>query len=192
VRFRTILAIHRVAGPLALATVALFLASTVVAELVGDGPAVALVKRAIVFGLGWLGLVMAAAAGTGRALGARFRRTPALEAKARRMPFILANGVLVLAPCAVALDRLAQQGDLGPTFAALQVVELAAGATNLALLTLMARDGRAMARARRAAAVGVVGLAGPRRPSDPEGRQSRARAGRALSSSHGRTPAGRP
>jgi hypothetical protein len=152
VKLKAILAIHRVAGPLALATVALFLLSTLLVELVGDAAGVAVVKRAIMFGLGWLGLVMAAAAGTGRALGARFRRTPALEAKARRMPFIMANGLLVLAPSAVVLDRLAQRGDFGPTFALLQVVELAAGATNLVLLALMARDGHAMARARRSAA----------------------------------------
>jgi len=156
VKLKTILAVHRVAGPLALTTVSLLLLSTIAVELLGDHDAVALVKRAILFGIAWLFLVMAAAGSTGRVLRQRFRRTPALEAKARRMPFILANGLLVLAPSAVALDYLAQQGDFGPTFAVLQALELSAGVTNLVLLALMARDGRAMARGRR------VGVAAPR------------------------------
>ncbi|HEY3186848.1 MAG TPA: hypothetical protein VGJ70_05210 [Solirubrobacteraceae bacterium] len=174
-KLKSVLLIHRVAGPLALATVALFLAGTVAVELFGDAAAVVFVKRAILFGLIWLVLVMAAAGGTGRALGARFRRTPPLEAKTRRMPFIAANGLLVLVPSAVALDHLAQLGDVGPVFAALQAVELVAGATNLVLLALMVRDGRAMARARRPAAprgrsTGCAGRASRGLPSLEGGR----------------------
>jgi hypothetical protein len=167
-RLKTILAIHRLAGPLALAIVALFLASTVAVELLGDAAAVASVKRAILFGLAGLLAVMAAAAGTGRALAARFRRTPLLAAKSRRIPFILANGLLLLVPAAVALDYLAQRGDFGPVFAALQAVELAAGAANLVLLALMARDGQAMARARRTATANAAARrAGPAAGSVP-------------------------
>jgi hypothetical protein len=161
---KTVLAVHRVAGPLAMAIVALFLASTIAVELVGDPSAVAFVKRAIFVGLGALVPAMAAAAGSGRLLGRRFRRTPTLEAKARRMPLILANGLLVLVPTAVLLDRLAQRGDFGAHFAALQAVELAAGATNLPLLALMARDGRAMARARREAAAASLAARAPAAP----------------------------
>jgi hypothetical protein len=142
--------IHRVAGPLALVIVALFLASTIAAELSGHPDAIRLVKRAILLALPLLVVCLAAGAATGRLLGHKFRPTPALAKKARRMPFIAANGLLVLLPSAIALDSLAQRGDFGSLFVALQGLELAAGATQLLLLALMARDGAAMARARRA------------------------------------------
>jgi hypothetical protein len=141
--------IHRFISPLAPAIVALFLATTVGVELWGDHSLIAWQKRVVLIGLVPLAIVLATTAATGQAMARRYRPSPELAAKRRRMPFILANGLLVLVPAAVTLDWLAQQGAFGPPFAAVQALELAAGATNLTLLLLMARDGRAMARRRR-------------------------------------------
>jgi hypothetical protein len=57
------------------------------------------------------------------------------------MPFIAANGLLVLLPCAILLDRRAGAGGFDAVFYAVQGIELLAGAANLALMTLNVRDG---------------------------------------------------
>jgi hypothetical protein len=145
-----ILRIHRVIGPLALATVSLFFTATIAAELSGSHEAIRAVKRAIVLALPAMVLFVAGGAASGRQLGRKFKASPLLTAKSRRMPFIVALGLLVMLPSAVALDQLAQRDELGLAFMAIQAVELLGGFTNFVLLLLMARDGRAMASARRA------------------------------------------
>ena len=61
------------------------------------------------------------------------------------MPFIAANGLLVLVPCAIVLNRWAAAGSFDTTFYVVQVVELIAGATNLTLMSRDVRDGLRMA-----------------------------------------------
>lgn len=60
------------------------------------------------------------------------------------MPFIAANGILVLIPCAIVLNRWAAAGSFDTTFYAIQALELLAGATNLVLMGLNIRDGLMM------------------------------------------------
>jgi hypothetical protein len=62
-----------------------------------------------------------------------------------RMRFIAANGLLVLVPCAIVLNQWAAAGSLDTTFYVVQAIELVAGASNLALMGLNARDGLRMA-----------------------------------------------
>ena len=50
------------------------------------------------------------------------------------MPFIGANGILVLIPCAVVLDRWASTGTFDTGFYVVQGVELLAGAISLILM----------------------------------------------------------
>ncbi|MEV5574324.1 hypothetical protein AB0L06_30180 [Spirillospora sp. NPDC052269] len=57
------------------------------------------------------------------------------------MPFIAANGLLILVPAALYLDRLASRGGFGTLFYAVQALELTAGAANLTLMSLNLRDG---------------------------------------------------
>lgn len=71
-----------------------------------------------------------------------------MAAKKRRMPWIAANGLLVLVPCALLLDRWAAASLLDARFVAVQAVELVAGAVNLALMALNLRDGRRLVRQR--------------------------------------------
>jgi hypothetical protein len=57
------------------------------------------------------------------------------------MPFIAGNGLLILLPAALLLERWAAAGNLGGMFYAVQALELLAGATNLLLIGLSIRDG---------------------------------------------------
>lgn len=143
----TLRRVHLVASTIALGVVASFLTATISAETLGSEGDVASVKHWIARSVLVLVPVMAAAGLSGRRL-AGASRAPVVLRKLRRMQIVGATGVLVLVPCALTLDQLAGDGRFDAAFAAVQVVELLAGATNLMLLGLNFRDGMAM-RARR-------------------------------------------
>lgn len=140
--------VHRTAALLATACIASFWIATAGVELAGSADAVARVKHAIVMpGLLLLIPAIAATGASGFAL-ARARGGALVAAKKRRMPWIAANGLLVLVPCALLLDRWAAASLLDARFFAVQAVELVAGAVNLALMALNLRDGRRLVRQR--------------------------------------------
>jgi heme-degrading monooxygenase HmoA len=144
--------IHPVAGAVALLTIATFWLSTALSELFASKAAVTTVKTAIPWGFLVLIPALTAAGGTGFALG-KGRRAGLVGAKIKRMPLIAANGILVLIPAALFLASKATAADFDSTFYAVQALELAAGATNIALLGLNMRDGLKMkGRLRRASA----------------------------------------
>jgi hypothetical protein len=144
--------IHPVAGAVALLTIATFWLSTALSELFASKAAVTTVKTAIPWGFLVLIPALTAAGGTGFAL-AKGRRAGLVGAKIKRMPLIAANGILVLIPAALFLASKATAADFDSTFYAVQALELAAGATNIALLGLNMRDGLKMkGRLRRASA----------------------------------------
>lgn len=95
---------------------------------------------------------MAAAGGSGFSLGKGWK-SPAVLRKKRRMQIIAANGILILVPSAVFLASRAAVGEFDRAFAAVQAIELIAGAVNITLLSLNMRDGFALrkkpAQARR-------------------------------------------
>ena len=57
------------------------------------------------------------------------------------MPFIAANGMLILLPCAFFLNSRAAAGQFDSVFYIVQSIELIAGAANLTLLGLSMKDG---------------------------------------------------
>lgn len=133
--------IHFLAGFLATFTIVTFFLSTVVVEVFGSPAAVATVKSLIVApGLFILVPAIIAAGVSGFALS-KSRRGRLIETKKKRMPFIAANGLLVLAPAAILLDRWASAGSFGATFYLVQGAELLAGSVNLILMGLNIRDG---------------------------------------------------
>lgn len=135
---------HLVAGILAPLCIAAFFLSTVIVELFGSHDALARLKSLIVApGLWILIPAIAAAAGSGMFLSTS-RKGRLVESKKRRMPFIAANGLLVLVPCAIVLNRWASAGSFDAAFYAVQAIELAAGAVNLTLMGLNVRDGLRM------------------------------------------------
>lgn len=143
--------IHPAAGILGFVTILSFWTSTVAVEVLGSHQVILAVKTGILWGMIVLIPSLAIAGATGFKLAGNVSKGP-VAAKKRRMPFIAANGILILIPCAVVLQRLAAAGDFGTAFYAVQAIELIAGATNIALMGLNIRDGFRMTKGRRAAA----------------------------------------
>ena len=143
--------IHAMSGALALLTIMTFWLSTATVELFGAPEQIAAVKLAIAYGLLVLIPAMAVAGATGFSLGGTWK-SPVIARKKTRMKIIAATGILVLAPSAIFLAMKAGQGEFDAVFAAVQAIELVAGASNITLLALNMRDGMAMRRRRPAAA----------------------------------------
>jgi hypothetical protein len=138
------LILHRLAAPIALLCIATFLSATIFVELVGTTESIATVKSLILSpGLFILVPAIALAGGSGFAL-AKSRSGKLVHQKKKRMPFIGGNGILVLIPCAVLLDRWASVGAFDANFYVVQGIELLAGAINLILMGMNMRDGHRM------------------------------------------------
>lgn len=132
--------IHPVAGALALLTIATFWLSTVGSELSGSTAAIVAVKTSVPWGFLLLIPALAATGGSGLSL-AHGARGGLIGTKLKRMPFIAANGLLILIPSALFLAAKARAGAFDGWFYAVQGLELLAGATNVTLLGLNMRDG---------------------------------------------------
>jgi len=133
--------IHLIAGMLATLTIATFFLSTLGTELFGTHETVAMVKAWIVMpGLFILVPAIAATGGSGMFLS-KSRQGRLVDAKKKRMPFIAANGLLVMIPCAIVLNRWAAAGTFDTTFYVVQALELLVGAVNLTLMGMNIRDG---------------------------------------------------
>jgi hypothetical protein len=143
--------VHLVAGILAFALIITFWTSTIVSEAFGSAAMIASVKAAILWGMLLLIPAMAAVGGTGFRLGGK-STAPVIARKRRRMPMIALKGLLILVPAAFFLAARAGAGRFDAAFYAVQALELAAGAVNIALMSLNMRDGFAMTRKRRSKA----------------------------------------
>lgn len=139
--------IHPIAGGVATLMIATFLLSTAVSELLLSEAAIAAVKTAIPWGFLLLVPALAATGGSGFLLS-QGRRQGLVGAKLKRMPLIAANGLLILIPAALFLASKARAGEFDMAFYGVQIVELIAGATNIALLGLSIRDGAKLSRRR--------------------------------------------
>lgn len=134
--------IHPIAGLVAFLTIATFWLSTTLTEVFGSHAAVVALKTAIPWGFLLLVPALIGTGASGFAL-AKGQKTGPIGAKAKRMPFIAANGLLILIPSALFLASKARAGVFDTTFYGVQALELVAGATNLVLLGLGMRDGLA-------------------------------------------------
>ena len=137
----TIKRIHGTAAFIALLCIVTFWLSTVISELFLSHSAVATVKLAILYAFALLVPAIMATGATGMKLGGKSSYPP-IAAKRRRMPFIAANGVLILIPCAIFLSQRAGAGIFDGVFYAVQALELLAGAVNITLMALSIRDAR--------------------------------------------------
>ena len=142
--------LHAGAGVLGFVIILSFWTSTVISELFGSAQTIVQVKSLILWGMIVLIPSMAIAGASGMAMGARRKDAPA-RAKKKRMPFIAANGLLVLLPSAFFLEARATAGIFDTTFYVVQGVELLAGAANLTMIGLNIRDGLRMAKRRKVA-----------------------------------------
>ncbi|MEO2038362.1 MAG: hypothetical protein ABGW90_06650 [Martelella sp.] len=139
---------HPVAGALALAIIATFWLSTVLAEIFAGPELVTLVKVAIPWGFLLLVPLLALAGLSGFRLAGKMRG-PLVSAKRRRMPIIAAHGIIGLIPCALFLASKAEAGAFDASFYAVQGLELVFGAINITLMVMNMRDGLRMTAKRR-------------------------------------------
>ena len=140
---RQLRSIHLTGAVVALLAVGTFLVATVAVEVAGDEHLIAAVKEAIARAVFLLAPVMIATGLSGRRLAGKSRATIVVR-KMRRMRLVGLNAVVVLIPCALTLARLAADRNFGPSFMALQSVELIAGGVNFTLLAMNMRDGLAL------------------------------------------------
>lgn len=136
--------VHAIAGMLSLLTILSFWLSTTLSELFAGTAVVTMVKTLIPWGFLILVPALMIVGLSGFRLGKK-RRGPLAERKKKRMPFIAANGILVLVPSAFYLSFKAQTGVFDTGFYAVQALELMAGAVNISLLSLNMRDGLRLA-----------------------------------------------
>jgi hypothetical protein len=136
--------VHFIAGLLAIVTIATFFIATVIVELFGAPEAVATVKALIVMPGLFILVPAIAATGVSGFFLSKSRQGRLVEIKKRRMPFIAANGLVVLIPCAIFLNRWASAGTFDSTFYLVQSLELLAGVVNLTLMGLNIIDGLKM------------------------------------------------
>ncbi|MGR5360035.1 hypothetical protein ACPV54_04190 [Vibrio mediterranei] len=132
--------LHRTAAIIAFLLILSFFTSSVLVELFGSEQAVTAVKAVIFFSVWILIPCMAIAGITGSKLAPKASKG-ILGTKKKRMPFIAANGMLVLLPCAIYLHTLASKGQFDHTFYWIQGMEFVAGFINLTLMGLNIRDG---------------------------------------------------
>lgn len=130
--------IHVAAALLAMLSILCFLAMAIGAELFPQS--MATLRKAIAWGLLLLVPALVTTAVTGHRL-ARGQRGRIVGDKLLRMQWMAANGILVLAPSALWLAWRAAAGEVHGLFGVVQMVEIAAGATNLCLLLHNLRDG---------------------------------------------------
>ena len=135
--------IHPIAGGIALLMILTFWLSTALSELFANVAVVTAVKTLVPWGFLILIPALAAVGGSGFLLSKK-RRGPLVATKQKRMPFIAANGILILIPSALYLSFKAQTGAFDTGFYAVQALELCAGAVNITLLGLNMRDGLRM------------------------------------------------
>jgi hypothetical protein len=133
--------LHLIAGIAAPLCIATFFLSTVLVEFFGSHDAVARLKSLIVAPGLWILIPAIAAAGGSGVVLSGSRKGRLVASKKKRMPFIAANGLVVLVPCAVVLNRWASAGSFDTAFYVVQAIELVAGAVNLTLMGLNVRDG---------------------------------------------------
>lgn len=133
--------IHLIAAFTATLCIATFFTSTLLVELFGTHETIAVVKNLIVMpGLFILIPAMAITGATGFTLS-KVKSGKIVKKKLKRMPFIAANGLLVLLPAAIMLNLWAASGLFDSRFYIVQGIELMAGAVNLTLMSLNIRDG---------------------------------------------------
>lgn len=144
----TISVIHKISAATAFILVFSFFSSSLLVELFGDHQAILLVKTVILYAIVLLIFAMALTGITGAKMAPKAKSGP-IGSKKKRMPFIAANGLLILVPAAIYLQHLASTEQFSSLFYTVQAIELIVGAINLTLMSLNIRDGRKLTRSRR-------------------------------------------
>jgi len=135
----TLVIIHKTSALTAFILIATFFSSSLFVDMFASQQAVVMVKTNIFYGV-WLLIPLMAITGiTGVKMAPKVTSGP-IASKKKRMPFVAANGLLVLLPAAYILKNLALEGEFNSFFYFVQTIELLAGFINLSLMSLNIRD----------------------------------------------------
>ncbi len=135
----TLVIIHKTSALTAFILIATFFSSSLFVDMFASQQAVVMVKTNIFYGV-WLLIPLMAITGiTGVKMAPKVTSGP-IASKKKRMPFVAANGLLVLLPAAYILKNLALEGEFNNFFYFVQTIELLAGFINLSLMSLNIRD----------------------------------------------------
>ena len=140
------IAMHRVAGLMALGITALFWLGSVFTLALGSEAVVAGMKLTILYGIVFQLTALLVAGLSGRILAINRLREAAVARKLKRMLTAGAISFVVLLPSAVYLALKIQGGVPDFHWKLAQAAELVAGAAVIILLGLNARDGMALMR----------------------------------------------
>mgnify|MGYP000078031712 CR=1 FL=1 len=136
----TLVIIHKTSALTAFILIATFFSSSLFVDMFADQQAVVMVKTNIFYGVFLLIPLMVITGITGVKMAPKVTSGP-IASKKKRMPFVAANGLLILLPAAYILKNLALEGEFNSVFYFIQTIELLAGFINLSLMALNIRDG---------------------------------------------------
>jgi len=133
--------LHKFAAIGAMVIIALFFLSTLISEIFLGVEEIVFVKIAITYLIPFLVIFMALTGISGNKLGKKINSKEVL-AKQKLIKIVAVNGILVLIPLAFTLRSYAENLEFTLFFWSLQILELIAGATNLFLMSKLARLGK--------------------------------------------------
>lgn len=136
---KKIITVHVAATILAVLAISSFFTLSMIAEIKGDEQFIRSIKAFILYALPIMILAMPALKITGDRLAGK-SRNPLILAKAKRMKFVLANG-MVLISLAIFLYYRSHYQEIDQVFLIAQIAEFAFGLLNLSLILLNARAG---------------------------------------------------
>lgn len=137
---------HIIATVIAIMTIAIFFASSLIAEIIGHDHTIQRVKKGILYGLPILIVSMPILGLTGKKLAGK-RRDPKLLIKMLRMKFIAMNGAILILLAIFLYYRATYEG-IDHIFLIVQIIELTIGAINLVLIASNIRSGLQLTKAR--------------------------------------------
>ncbi len=136
---KTVVTVHLIATFVATLTISLFFTTSLIAEIKGEETFIKSVKAFILYALPIMILAMPALKITGDKLAGK-SKNPTVLAKAKRMKFVVINGVGLIS-LAVFLYYRSHYQTIDNVFLIAQIVEFGLGITNLTLIILNAKNG---------------------------------------------------
>lgn len=136
---KTIVTVHLIATIVAVLTITTFFSISLFAEIKGDEEVIKRVKAFILYALPVMILAMPALKITGDKLAGK-SKSPLIVAKAKRMKFVMVNGVMLIS-LAIFLYYRSHYQEIDSIFLVAQIAEFGFGLFNLSLIFMNARAG---------------------------------------------------
>lgn len=136
---------HRAAAYLAFTIILCLFLSSIFVEVFGRVEHITLVKTVIIYPIPFLIISMIGAGMSGTVLGKTYHHS-SVRKKAKRMPFIAVNGMIILLPLAYVLYTMSINEHFDFIFYTIQAAELVFGGLNIYLMALNIIDAKKLRR----------------------------------------------